>query len=287
MKRLPVTLALAAILALGLISGCDQLNSSVSDGSGIGTMSVLVTDSPFPFDILQEANIHVLKVTGRRESDVDTQFVTLYDGPDTTLNLLDLQNGITASLAQAQVPAGSYNQFRFFVDSASVKLTNGDEYALKVPSGSSSGIKLMVDPPVIVIEDSTQNPLLGGILLVDVDVSKSFVLQGNPDTPAGIHGFLFKPVLRGVNLNNTGNIVGTVTDTSSVGITDAQVWVEADSVVASTSSIEGGAYGILGLLPNTYSVFATKAGYDTASVSDQQVGTGSVSTVNFTLTPTN
>jgi hypothetical protein len=31
---------------------------------------------------------------------------------------------------------------------------------------------------------------------VDFDVDDNFVLQGNPETPAGIHGVLFTPVLK-------------------------------------------------------------------------------------------
>jgi len=290
MRRFYLPLAIVAILTVGMIAGCGSdngTNATEGNGTGSGTMSVLLSDSPFPFSILASANVKVTKVTGRRESDSDTSFVTLYDGPDTTINLLDLQNGVTATLAETQVPAGSYNQFRFFVDSASVTLTDGSEYALKVPSGSSSGLKLMVDPAVIVVEDSTNNPALGGILLIDVDVSQSFVLQGNPETPAGIHGFNFKPVLRGVNLNSTGSIVGMVSDTGDVALADAQIWAETDTVVANTSTDESGAYTLLGLLPTGYDLYATKDGYDTSSVAGVQVGTGVETPVNFTLTPLN
>ena len=33
------------------------------------------------------------------------------------------------------------------------------------------------------------------IIVVDFDVAQNFVIQGNPDTPAGIHGILFTPTL--------------------------------------------------------------------------------------------
>jgi hypothetical protein len=34
------------------------------------------------------------------------------------------------------------------------------------------------------------------VVLVDFDVDQNFVIQGNPETPAGINGILFTPVLR-------------------------------------------------------------------------------------------
>jgi (2Fe-2S) ferredoxin len=49
------------------------------------------------------------------------------------------------------------------------------------------------------------------MLVVDFDVSESFVIQGNPQTPAGIHGMLFKPTLRVVVMDVAGTISGTVT----------------------------------------------------------------------------
>jgi hypothetical protein len=33
-------------------------------------------------------------------------------------------------------------------------------------------------------------------LVVDFDVSRSFVLQGNPETPAGVRGVIFTPTIR-------------------------------------------------------------------------------------------
>jgi hypothetical protein len=44
-------------------------------------------------------------------------------------------------------------------------------------------------------------------IVVDFDVAESFVVQGNPDTPAGINGFTFKPVLKLDYLEVNGEVI--------------------------------------------------------------------------------
>jgi hypothetical protein len=41
-------------------------------------------------------------------------------------------------------------------------------------------------------------------LVVDFDVDQNFVIQGNPETPAGIIGMLFTPVLQELRRENDG-----------------------------------------------------------------------------------
>jgi hypothetical protein len=59
-----------------------------------------------------------------------------------------------------------------------------------VPSGAQSGI--IVDlSGAIEVEVGVLT-----VLVVDFDVDESFVIQGNPETPAGIMGILLTPALR-------------------------------------------------------------------------------------------
>jgi hypothetical protein len=62
--------------------------------------------------------------------------------------------------------------------------------ALKVPSGAQSGIKVHLNTPLEVVAETLTT------VTVDFEVDSNFVIQGNPDTPAGIHGVLFTPVLK-------------------------------------------------------------------------------------------
>jgi len=159
----------------------------------------LLTDAPFPFDLVAEANVMIenvsLKGTG-------ADSVLLSDAAQ-PFNLLELQNGVTAPLADLEVAAGTYTQLRLVVgDSASIELKSGDEYRLKIPSGSQSGIKIQLGNLTLEDGDLAQ-------ITIDFDVEDSFVVQGNPETPAGIKGFIFKPVVKTKSVEINGE------DTSS------------------------------------------------------------------------
>ncbi len=63
----------------------------------------------------------------------------------------------------------------------------------------------------------------------------------------------------------TGNIEGKVTDQNGNGITGAKVTASSPAQSASATTISNGYYSILNLSPDTYSVTASKDGYDTAT----------------------
>jgi len=107
-------------------------------------------------------------------------------------DLLSLQNGVTALLGTATIPAGSYEQLRLIVDSARVVLASGSTFAdgdssasLHVPSGMETGIKVNFAGGVTLPPGQTT-------LSVDFDVSQSFVLNGPSSGPFGV---TFKPVI--------------------------------------------------------------------------------------------
>jgi hypothetical protein len=154
----------------------------------------MLTDAPFPFDLVAEANVTIQNVA-LKGSGADSVLLSDVAQP---FNLLDLQNGVTTPLADLEVPAGTYNQLRLVVDdSASIVLKAGDEYRLKVPSGSQSGIKILLGNLALEDGDLAQ-------ITVDFNVENSFVVQGNPDTPAGIKGFIFKPVVKAKSVKVNG-----------------------------------------------------------------------------------
>ena len=132
-------------------------------------------------------------------------------------------------LADAEIEAGSYAQLRLTVESASVALIEGyafndgsTEKDLVVPSGAQTGIKLLLG-----VADGEDEGEDGGglditddmILVVDFDVSRSYVIQGDPETPAGIDGVLFKPTLRVV----VDDISGTISGAVSTALEDTEV----------------------------------------------------------------
>ena len=181
----------ALIAAAMMLAGCDQL-TGMEDADGAanqGQMKVLLTDAPFPADIVEEANVTISKVTAVSEE--RGRFVLSEE--EQSFNLLDYQNGVTTALTDLEdLPSGEYQQVRLKVADASIVLNeeyNNEEYDVKVPSGR---IKVLLPDDFEVVADEEVE------LTLDFDAGKSFVLKGNADTPAGIKGFNLKPVVKPV-----------------------------------------------------------------------------------------
>ncbi len=244
--------AVALLLLIGGLVSCEMPTEENGEETGeTGTLSVLLADAPFPIDLVAEASVTIDSVDIREQDaeDAENPFHTLTT-EQSTYNLLDLQNGVTASLAELEIPVGSYDLIRLYVSAAQVILTDGTEYDLMVPSGAQTGLKVFIDPAITVEGGLTAE------LLLDMDVSKSFIPEGAIDTPAGITGFLFKPVVRAANLSTAGRIAGSVTDSTGSAAADVQVWAETDSVVSATFTEDDGSYALIGLPEDTYTVKA-------------------------------
>ena len=220
--------SLAFVILFGF--GCKDETNDISNG----TLIVKLTDAPFNYNLLEEANVTISKIEVREKGQTDSPFHILSEG-EINVNLLDLQNGLTAEIVNLEIPAGDYDLIRLYISQSSVRLKNGMEYDLKIPSSIQSGLKVFVKPEISVVGGLTTE------LLLDFDVSKSFVPKGNINL-SSFNGFNFKPVIRSINLSFAGRIEGIVLDSNKVEIPDAMVWVEKDTVVASTLSDENGFY---------------------------------------------
>ncbi len=199
--RLSLTITLS--LALGaavLVAACDT--NSVADQTG--EITVFIKDEPFPFDLVDSAVVSINQVELIGE-DTTENFILLTDIAQ-TFNLLELRDGVVDTLASMPIPFGLYRGLRVVVDEdAYVRLKDGRIFRMKTPSGTTSGIKVhLPEFEIGELGDEVE-------VVVDFNVEKSFVLQGNASTPAGIKGFLFKPVvkaesfaLNGVEPDTTG-----------------------------------------------------------------------------------
>lgn len=187
------------ILALFLVAACES-STDVEDPQR-AYVQILLTDAPA--DYIEEAWVSISRVfliPGEEDPEEGPPFVDLFNDADNPLeyDLLTLRDGVIADLTgEQEVPAGQFNQLRMIVANATVTLKEGFEFndgtttrSLMIPSGAQSGIKVMLDEPIS-SEAGTIN-----VVLVDFDVDQNFVIQGNPDSPAGIQGILFTPMLR-------------------------------------------------------------------------------------------
>ena len=267
-------------------------------GSNTGRLRVQLTDAPFPYELIAEANVTIYKIEARYTKDEEdgmdsdnenteengSGFITLLEEPK-DINLLELTNGITENLVDMEVPAGEYDMFRVYVKGVNVVLNDSARttFDLKVPSGSQSGIKVFIDPPLRVAGELTAD------LLLDFDVSRSFVARGNP-RKEGFNGFNFKPVIKASNLTTAGTLAGkiftTIEDDTQMTLEGAQVALyAADTLNTTTFSDENGHYMVMGLEAGMYTVEVQLDTYETQTVEGITIIAGNKSTQDVELVP--
>jgi hypothetical protein len=243
--------------------------SACSDSTMVGGpahLTVLLTDAPMDYIESAEVDIGAVILV---PADSGAHITLSEDGTDGPVNLLELQDAATELLGEADIEAGAYSQLRLIVESASVTLADGYEFTdgtterdLFVPSGAQTGIKLLLGSadggdegePLVIPPGET-------MLVVDFDVSQSFVIQGNPETPAGIHGMHFKPTLRVVVADVAGSIAGSVTTAldSTTRVDSLAVMATFAADTATTRTRNDGTYTLSFLAPGSYVVWVTPA----------------------------
>jgi hypothetical protein len=268
-------IAIAVIAPLTFMS-CNILRQDDAPESGKGRVKIHITDAPFPADLVEHVFVTIDRV-GLRNSKgtcVDTEdpefecaegFLLMLDEP-VTVDLMLLRNGLTDLLVDESIPVGKYDMLRLYVTDARIVVEEGHEYALKVPGGSESGLKVFLSSPVVISEEGIAE------ILVDFDLSRSFVALGNPKNKHGISGFIFKPVIRAVDLNKSGTIKGKVTAMDNAPLVNAGVALYAgEELVATAVTGEDGEYEIPGVPQGTYRLVVEMAGYVTGEVSGIKV----------------
>jgi len=103
-------------------------------------VQLLLTDNPAVYD---SVNIHIEAMQVKINSD-DAGWITI-QSKDTTVNLLDLQNNVTAVIAQDNVPEGVLKEVRFILGSGNYVVVNGIKYPMQTPSAEESGLKIKID----------------------------------------------------------------------------------------------------------------------------------------------
>jgi hypothetical protein len=195
-------LTTATLVALA----CGGSDNSVGPNGKNGTLSLYLTDAPFPFDSVKNVDVFVLRIDAKKE-DADSAtadknvdepasggWITVAT-PNKAIDLLTLRDGKTESLGDKPLEKGDYRSFRLIldVDKSSVtlkdgtKLTGVSDPGIKFPSAGHSGLKINLDKAVTIDSGSTK-------LLIDFDVGSSFVMRGNS---LARNGLLFKPVIHG------------------------------------------------------------------------------------------
>jgi len=241
---------------------------SDSSGSNMGTLTVRLTDAPFPFSEVARVDVFIKRVEARNVEPTDDEAGdesnrggwTTIASPEVSINLLDLAGGVTTNLGAATLATGTYNGFRLILDTdqSTITLKDGTTPAIHWPSAGQSGIKIKLDEPIELTED-------GSVMTLDFDIGRSFVLRGN----SASSGFNFKPVIRAVAQDITGTVTGSVRANTATGAGVSGATVEvltagsllADNdpahIVQTTASDANGDFRFAFLLPGTYVLRAT------------------------------
>jgi len=211
---------LAVAGAAALIAGC----GGGGGGSGTtepatGLLSIAITDAPV--DLVSVVNVQFTGVTLKPESGDEIQIG--FDAPK-NFDLLTLTGGLTAELlSDTEVPTGKYNWVQLAVNAEfdtvfdSYAMTSmGEEFELRVPSGSQNGLKLVSGFTVTEIQSTH--------LVIDWDLRKAL------SDPIGQPGWHLRPALRVTDMALFGTLNGTVAEAL---VTDASC---SNDLVAQTGN---------------------------------------------------
>ncbi len=243
-------------LPLALVLGCNTSETGPAGPGGEGKTAVYLTDAPFPFDVISRVDIHISEIAVSPQADTTIgppDWITVAR-PEQVFNLLDLQNGATALLGEADVPPGQYRAIRVTFDPARSSMTavDGGHPAI---NWQSKG-----DTPTLfgLVEEAMAIDANGEDIVIDFDVGRSFL----PDESTG--GFFFIPFLRAITRAGSGAIEGTLLRTDGgapIGLAAVGIHYALDSVtagvgplMATSRSDAGGHFKASFLRPGRYVV---------------------------------
>lgn len=266
-RMISKSLLSAALLALGatsFIACSDDDDDPTGPDNDMGRVRIDLTDAPFPYSMVDSAVVTIDSVSVHFSSSSENVAWITVDDHVRVINLLELQNGATFRLADAEVPTGRIDMVRLHVSEARISLTDARTFDLGIPADVSDGVEAMLGDDAEIEEDERTD------LLVDFDVSNSFrPIPGLPADVADILAFDFEPTLYVADLTNTGSVSGRVFSTMGTEAESDDQPLEHASVsvysgateVASSATISNGSFKIMGLEEGEYTLVGTAVGY--------------------------
>ena len=201
-------------------------------------------------------------------------------------NLFELINGITATMANTEIPVGNYDLMRLYISSTEMVMTNGDLYTYNMEQDGYSGNGMMQNGMMLnannrsidIILDNALTISEGGMneFLLDIDVNESFMLEGVNFTGSGSNmmmsmtGFTFMPTMRFVDMSTSGTIHGNVKDTVE-NLPNATISLMHNGTRYTTTHSDGnGNYTFIGIPQGLYTIKVELDGYILNPVGNEQ-----------------
>jgi len=257
------------LVAIALMVGVAACNNDSNNSTpGEATVKVHMTDAPADFS---EVNVDVQAITLMPADSTEGTSEIDLGAHAGVYNLLELTNGLDTLLANKNIPAGKYSQIRVKLGTDNSLVMNGNTYSMKVPSGSSSGLKLQLNADFV-----------GGVtydILMDFDAARSIVALGNG-------GFNLKPVIRVSTEATSGSIKGMVNPANTEGVVYA-ISPSMDTLSTYVDTVSG-SFMLRGVPADVYTVEvdpATDSGFSKQSVDNVKVVEGTqtdVGTIDLT-----
>ncbi len=266
-KVLFVTVVLSALIS------CKKDDNAIPENQG--AVKVKLTDDPFPFDFVTAANVGIAKI---ELHNTNGTYTTVFEG-NTSFNMVGLTNGDTETVVTENVDAGTYDQVRVTLNTASVHLSNGTSYDLNADAQGSYTVA--ISPALVVEEGDTSE------FLLDLDINDSFDFLGNwfgewISSVSSIVGCHFDADFRACDLDQTGEISGTVT-ASGTAVANALVSIDVNGETISTQTENDGSFTFIGVNDGTYTVHVDSEASGSGSVSNVQVSGTGTATCNVSI----
>lgn len=237
--------------------GCDT--TSDLEDTGPGTLTIWMHDEPADFE---EVQIYVERVEVNRQSDAEEGWIVVGE-PERHFDLLKLTNGAYEVLGSEELEPGTYSQIRLIVSREdNFVVEDGEQKTLFVPSGTETGVKLNIHAEIREGIEYT--------LLLDFDADRSVVKPGQSEQPGD---YLLRPLIRAINVAESGNIGGTV---SPAEARPAVYAISGKDTLSTFADVESGKFLLFGLEEGSYTVSVNprEEGYETENIADVDVTLG-------------
>jgi hypothetical protein len=260
MKNILKILSIVAIITL---SACNKDEIP----TGQGAVKVSITDGPFPFEFVNQANLGIAKVELKNENG---KYITVFEG-NTSYNMVELTNGVSADVKTTNIPAGEYSESRVTLNAASVVLGNGDQFNLNAEATATVYVTA-IEPSLTVEEGDSSN------ILFDLDLNQSFSFFGFAGFPFSdwipsmsmISTCHFEPHFSVCDLDKTGSISGVVT-VNGTATENVQVYITVNGHQVATQTEADGSFTFIGVKPGNYTVSASNQAGDSTQLNNVNV----------------
>jgi len=248
---------------LVLMAGCGGSKSSKH-----GTLNLLITDAPVPFELIRSATVKIDRVSVDAGPTSNAAARVLYDGAPLAVELTSLRNGAVRRLLTREVPLQTYRRLHVHFSGAELELSNGnrfttDDGSLELPQAGQGGYDVTIETPITVTQGHSWR------LMLDIDLPRSFIPQGTSDLLQA-EQVLLDPRFHAIRQGATGEVRGLVSRLDSQGVPipvgNATLYflptgiADLNMASAATCTDEDGSFVKLGLPPGSYDVLAVKSG---------------------------